>query len=569
VDRFVDQGSYVYTRAINLHLMYSSLQGYAPVTYPMKNWTREIIYLRPKLFIVYDRTEKIKILMTRTISAVSNTSPIQLTTSVKHSYMDGMSVTITGNTAINGTYTITVVDASNFTLNGTTGLGVVAQNGTVVGTTGFYPTVTWTTGKTPAVVTSPSGTIRYDVQEGTTFKGSITAVYPVAKSTNVRDVGSYGVIHQIQVAAPPDSNFNNFLSVIDMSDGPTNTTLITPIVATGGIQAISVGTTGIVGFVGTLPASYTVPGTASRTHYLAGLTPATTYYLDSGAGGVYNLTAAGPGSAVVSSANGLLVFTASPEGGISDVLAMSTGSLPTASQGVPYSTFISAIGGVSPYTYNVVDTTCPGLTMASSGAVSWPLPTTACSFTARAVDAASAEVQQVFGVNVLIAPPPTPSSITLDPVIENRSGGALVVTVRGSGIKWDSICTVDLLDVGTSEIVQTYTRFSGTSWRQFPFTGLGADTDYGIAARCRAVSLDEAAAETSFLSLGTGVVSGNGTIKRQASGSFTLQYGTGFSSSVASVGGVATIPALPMGAIVTFRICHTSCGEPQLDLPQQ
>lgn len=49
LDRFEDAGAYVFMRAINLEQMY------LPV-HPITNWVRQVAYLRPKLFVVYDRT---------------------------------------------------------------------------------------------------------------------------------------------------------------------------------------------------------------------------------------------------------------------------------------------------------------------------------------------------------------------------------------------------------------------------------------------------------------------------------------------------------------------------------
>jgi hypothetical protein len=49
MDRFSDAGGYVFMRAVNLEGMY------LPV-HPITNWVRNVAYLRPKLFVVYDRT---------------------------------------------------------------------------------------------------------------------------------------------------------------------------------------------------------------------------------------------------------------------------------------------------------------------------------------------------------------------------------------------------------------------------------------------------------------------------------------------------------------------------------
>jgi hypothetical protein len=68
---------------------------------------------------------------------VSSTSASPISVRVTgHGYMTGDVVTIRGhltNTAANGTWSVTVVDANNFTLNGSTGNGVGAATGHVVG----------------------------------------------------------------------------------------------------------------------------------------------------------------------------------------------------------------------------------------------------------------------------------------------------------------------------------------------------------------------------------------------------------------------------------------------------
>jgi hypothetical protein len=72
----------------------------------------------------------------RTISAATNTSPIQITTSVAHGLVTGQTVTIsgvTGNTAANGTWRITVINSTTFTLDGSSGNGTYISGGTVNG----------------------------------------------------------------------------------------------------------------------------------------------------------------------------------------------------------------------------------------------------------------------------------------------------------------------------------------------------------------------------------------------------------------------------------------------------
>jgi hypothetical protein len=72
-----------------------------------------------------------------TVTGASTGSPIQITTSAANALVTGQTVVIsgvTGNTAANGTFVITVVDSTHFNLNGTTGVTPYASGGTVNGT---------------------------------------------------------------------------------------------------------------------------------------------------------------------------------------------------------------------------------------------------------------------------------------------------------------------------------------------------------------------------------------------------------------------------------------------------
>lgn len=69
-----------------------------------------------------------------TVSAATNASPIQITTNTNN-LVTGQTVSIsgvTGNTAANGTFIVTVINTTNFTLNGTTGNGAYGGGGTVL-----------------------------------------------------------------------------------------------------------------------------------------------------------------------------------------------------------------------------------------------------------------------------------------------------------------------------------------------------------------------------------------------------------------------------------------------------
>ncbi len=71
-------------------------------------------------------------LKTGTVTGATNASPIVVTSSA-HNLTTGARVTITGvggNTAANGTFTVTYVDANSFSLLGSTGNGAYTSGGT-------------------------------------------------------------------------------------------------------------------------------------------------------------------------------------------------------------------------------------------------------------------------------------------------------------------------------------------------------------------------------------------------------------------------------------------------------
>ena len=76
---------------------------------------------------------------TGTLTNATNATPIVIT-SAAHKLTDGMKVTIagvTGNTAANGTFTITYIDANSFSLNSSVGNGAYVNGGTWK-VTGWY-----------------------------------------------------------------------------------------------------------------------------------------------------------------------------------------------------------------------------------------------------------------------------------------------------------------------------------------------------------------------------------------------------------------------------------------------
>lgn len=93
-------------------------------------------------------------LVSLSVTGASNASPIVIT-AASHGLQTGMRVTISGvggNTAANGTFTITKVSSNTFSLDGSTGNGAYTAGGTVK-RTGLY-TATITASDLSAAVTA-------------------------------------------------------------------------------------------------------------------------------------------------------------------------------------------------------------------------------------------------------------------------------------------------------------------------------------------------------------------------------------------------------------------------------
>jgi hypothetical protein len=70
------------------------------------------------------------------VTAATNAEPIEITTNVPHGFFSGATVTIAGvegNEAANGSWSVTVVSATKFTLNDSEGDGAYTEGGTWAG----------------------------------------------------------------------------------------------------------------------------------------------------------------------------------------------------------------------------------------------------------------------------------------------------------------------------------------------------------------------------------------------------------------------------------------------------
>lgn len=378
IDRFSTAAAYSYARATSLHKLYVSDSTYTSY-YPLTNWQRDVLYVRPNLFVVHDLTTKVPKTSgtSRNISSVSDTTPVMITTTAAHGYHTGMTVTVANSTvsAINGTWPITLVtpassttSATQFTLDGSTASGAGGTAGTVTGTILYQPTMAWTTGKTPVV--DGSNSFRYVVSDGSTYKGAITTILPTSATLSVRNISNYGMIYQIQVADAMATDSTNWLTVVDAGATAENTSNISGT----GVDAVLVGTTA-VGFVtASLPISYTAPTAIG--HIIAGLTPSTTYYMTGTPLGVYTVDSTGSTGAVISDSAGVIYLANGPS-----TLGVITQTLPSGVVGTAYSQALTAGGGASPYTWSLSSGSLPaGLSLATGGTISGT-PTSTGTFT--------------------------------------------------------------------------------------------------------------------------------------------------------------------------------------------
>lgn len=111
------------------------------------------------------------------VSGVSNATPIQITTTEPHPFSNGDTITLSGvlgNTAANGTFVITFIDAKNFSLNSSIGNGVYTTGGIAVKQTSGNGTYLsggryWKTDEIPTRIK--------EIQEGTVLINNI--IFPI------------------------------------------------------------------------------------------------------------------------------------------------------------------------------------------------------------------------------------------------------------------------------------------------------------------------------------------------------------------------------------------------------
>lgn len=119
-------------------------------------------------------------------------------------------------------------------------------------------------------------------------------------------------------------------------------------------------------------------------------------------------------------------------------VTINTSALVDGTVGTAYtSTFLSASGGTSPYTWSVISGAVPaGLTVSSGGVVSGtPTVVGSFSFTVKASDSVGATATRVLSVTIASAssPPPAGVSITTTTLPDGTAGSSYASTLSASG----------------------------------------------------------------------------------------------------------------------------------------
>jgi hypothetical protein len=262
----------------------------------------------------------------------------------------------------------------------------------------------WHFGKTPSSAAAPAGMSRYNVSDGSTFKGAMFAVYPAGAATKVVDTHNVHAVYRVEVRPASAASANTWMHVFDAS---TSAAAVTPPVAltSTAVDAVQLGATVAAFARNDPPAStlaYTFTPGGSVTHHVAGLSP----------GESYAVTRDGVRGSVVADAAGVLTFTTT---GNASEIRVETGGLqfltasplPAGVVGSAYSLALAVSGGTAPYTFQVTAGSLPaGLTLSAGGLLSGtPQAAGAGSFTIRVSDARGASADAPYILAVAWSPP--------------------------------------------------------------------------------------------------------------------------------------------------------------------
>jgi hypothetical protein len=202
IDLLESTTNYAYARGVGLEADYYGNNAWAAYASSQGGRVlasqREVLYLTPKLFLIYDRTMQnhwngYAANFSAIVDAV-NGNPAYLVAAT-HGFSSGMQVVISGGTcasgskSINGqTYTVTVLDANNFALNGVTTPFGYTCTGTATGNLWGHQVVPWHTSAIPTEVTTggqiAAGMRQWHVKAPAVSIATISNTTPVVIATS-------------------------------------------------------------------------------------------------------------------------------------------------------------------------------------------------------------------------------------------------------------------------------------------------------------------------------------------------------------------------------------------------
>jgi hypothetical protein len=366
IDRFDGQVPYVYARSVRMDENYHwSSSGWRPTV----GWDREVIYLRPKVFVIYDRTNKLD-----KATAPTETFTQKMTFNV-------------GKTPVTSAY------ATGFRSE-------VSHAGTFKGGLTFL---------LPASMAQPA----------VTDLGGFGLVHQISFAPPIETQ----YVNWLTVADAADATGN--LAGVALFATRNNVDVLRV-----GTDTVIGFTSQQSGAAAAYPLTYTMSGMdAGVTHYLCGLSTSTTYKRTV-AGNDVTIATSGGGTDTVSTAAGCITFTS---GSVANPPVVVTTSDPMSggTVGVAYSQCLSASGGDGgPYTYALDSGSVPAGTSLSAGCVTGT-PTTNATYNFAVTANDGEDTSAPKNLSIIIAG--NPPNITTTFLPNGTQGGQYAAQICATG----------------------------------------------------------------------------------------------------------------------------------------
>jgi hypothetical protein len=192
IDLLEATSSYAYARGVGLEADYANSYGNDQLPYYISvlGYQREVLYLMPKVFLVYDRTRNPHYnRQSWSFTSYDPTStPTIVTFSNGHGFHSGAQVILAGCPGVSGKYIVTALDQDKISLNGTSAIGGTSCGGTATGNIWGQQIVPWHTAAKPIEVTTrpqaAAGMRQWYVERPAVNIASISNTTPVTVTTS-------------------------------------------------------------------------------------------------------------------------------------------------------------------------------------------------------------------------------------------------------------------------------------------------------------------------------------------------------------------------------------------------